>query len=274
MSFGLSSRLIFAAFLALYVSIGAAADASLHQVYQAAEAGNYRAAQTMMDQVLRDHPNSAKAHFVEAELLAKQGKIAGAKAELGTAERLDPSLAFAKPGAVQELRERLAPVAVTSRSVAPAVAPLQEPAMPWGLILVGVALLGAVIFFLRRRQAPVSVYPAASGPAGFGTGFGASPQPYGPGGAVPMAPAGGGMGSGILGGLATGAAVGVGMVAGEALMHRVLDGGQHANSNTLPMDTARTEAQPQYDMGGNDFGVADASSWDDSGGSSGGDDWS
>ncbi len=274
MSLGLSSRLIFAAFLALNVTIGAAADASLHQVYQAAEAGNYRAAQSMMDQVLRDHPNSAKAHFVEAELLAKQGKIAGAKTELGTAERLDPSLAFAKPGAVQELKERLAPVAAPSRAIANAVAPVQDTGLPWGMILVGVALLGAVIFFLRRRQAPVSVFPAASGPAGYGGGFGASPQPYGPGGSVPMAPAGGGMGSGILGGLATGAALGVGMVAGESLMHRVLDGGQHANGNTLPMETQRTEAQPQYDMGGNDFGVADNSSWDDGGGSSGGDDWS
>ena len=76
-----------------------AADPSLHQVYQAAEAGHYPEAQSMMDQVLRDHPNSAKAHFVEAELLARQGKTASAKAELKTAEQLDPGLQFAKPGA-------------------------------------------------------------------------------------------------------------------------------------------------------------------------------
>ena len=48
-----------------------AADPSLNQVYQAAQSGNLGGALGMMDQVLRDHPNSAKAHFVEAELLAK-----------------------------------------------------------------------------------------------------------------------------------------------------------------------------------------------------------
>ena len=85
-----------------------AADPTLHEVYQAAEAGNYREAQAMMDQVLRDHPNSAKAHFVEAELLAKQGRLAEARGELATAERLQPGLPFAKPGSVEELKARLA----------------------------------------------------------------------------------------------------------------------------------------------------------------------
>ena len=75
-------------------SVGAfAADPTLHQVYQAAEAGNYREAQNMTDQVLRDHPNSAKAH---------------SQAELSTAERLAPELLFAKPAAVQALKARIA----------------------------------------------------------------------------------------------------------------------------------------------------------------------
>ena len=37
-----------------------AADPSLHEVYQAVEAGHLKQAETMMDQVLRDHPNSAR----------------------------------------------------------------------------------------------------------------------------------------------------------------------------------------------------------------------
>jgi hypothetical protein len=88
---------------------------------------------------------------------------------------------------------------------------------------------------------------------------------------------GGGIGSGILGGLATGAAVGAGVVAGEALMHRVLDG--HRSDDGLDR-LANTQIgatqddlldKSQDDMGGADFGVSDASSWDDN--SSGGDDW-
>ena len=38
--------------------------------------------------VLQDHPESGKAHFVEAELLAKQGRYASAEAELNNADRL------------------------------------------------------------------------------------------------------------------------------------------------------------------------------------------
>ena len=40
----------------------AADQISIHDVYQAAEAGNMAKAQAMMEQVLRDHPDSAKAH--------------------------------------------------------------------------------------------------------------------------------------------------------------------------------------------------------------------
>ncbi|MDL2357980.1 MAG: tetratricopeptide repeat protein, partial [Pseudomonadota bacterium] len=81
-----------------------AQDASIKQVFQAAEAGKFIEAQAMMDKVLRDHPNSGKAHFIEAELLAKQGKFTQAGAELATAERLAPGLPFAKPAAVASLR--------------------------------------------------------------------------------------------------------------------------------------------------------------------------
>ena len=83
-------------------------DATMHQVYLAAEAGKFNEAQSMMDKVLQDHPNSAKAHFVEAELLAKQGLFSNAGEELNTAERLQPGLSFAKPEALQNLKSRIA----------------------------------------------------------------------------------------------------------------------------------------------------------------------
>jgi hypothetical protein len=81
----------------------------------------------------------------------------------------------------------------------------------------------------------------------------------------------GGMGSGILGGLATGAAVGAGVVAGEALAHRFSD----SHHDTCSMSPAAADATPAADsLGGNDFGIADASSWDDNLGGGGGSDWS
>src|ERR1039457_1968221 len=90
---------------AVFFSNGVAlADDSptLDQVYQAAHAGRMNEAQRMMDKVLKEHPNSAKAHFVEAELLATQGKMGNAEDELKNAERLKPDMSFAKPQAVQD----------------------------------------------------------------------------------------------------------------------------------------------------------------------------
>ena len=65
--------------------------------------GHLDQAQQMMTQVLADHPTSAKAHYVQAELYAKEGKISPARSELGTAERLNPGLTSFSPRSVQEL---------------------------------------------------------------------------------------------------------------------------------------------------------------------------
>ena len=86
----------------------AQAEPTINQIYEAAQSGKLDLAQTMVQQVLIAHPNSAKAHFAEAELLAKQGRAANSQAELSTAERLAPGLPFAKPAAVQELKAQIA----------------------------------------------------------------------------------------------------------------------------------------------------------------------
>jgi hypothetical protein len=296
-----------------------AQDVTIKQVYQAAEAGKFIEAQTMMDKVLREHPNSGKAHFIEAELLARQGKFAQAGTELANAERLAPGLPFAKPEAVQKLRTLVAGAGSGSASTSgstsaarqarPAAAapnlsyerqaPVSRPAgggIPWGMvILVGALAVAGFLFFRSRanRQVPAQRYAGAPGAGGAPGMGGAYPQyanagnpgngAFGPGMGAP----GSGIGSGIMGGLATGAAVGAGMVAGQALMHHFTDGDrpQHEGGNNLtsgndPLSTPdplfNNDAPPAgYDMGGDDFGVADPGSWDngDSGGGGGGDEW-
>jgi hypothetical protein len=86
------------------------------------------------------------------------------------------------------------------------------------------------------------------------------------------------MGSGIAGGLASGLAVGAGVVAGEELAHHFLDGNREGG--VAPSGNDYPPANPNGDVGGNDFGLNDGgSSWDDggsggdSGGGGGGDDW-
>jgi hypothetical protein len=253
----------------------AADEPTLHQVYQAADAGRLNEAQAMMDKVLRNHPDSAKAHFVQAELLARQGRLGGAAAELSAAERLAPGLPFAKPEAIDGLKRHIASSDTAKRLSPSAYGTPSAPAsqIPWGLLLLGLGLIAAVVFFVRRTsQGNANVQPSVAG-AGYGAGFGrgAPLQPYGAGGvAAPMGPTAGGMGSGILGGLATGAALGAGMVAGEALMHRFTDPSRVQGNPTSGSTPVAWDSTPD-DMGGTDFGISDSSSWDDS---SGGGDWS
>ena len=270
----------------------AEADASMHEVYVAAQEGKFTEAQAMMDQVLKDHPNSAKAHFVEAELLAKQNKLSDAATELDIAEKLEPGLAFVKPETLQNLKKHLSQTAQTIG--APSVAGQNLPSVvkdwvPLLLIFLGLGLLVAIIGFFTRRN---SGYNGNSGLPPHVNKYGN----YGPNPNVPPMGYGGqamgqptqGAGSGIMGSLATGAAMGAGVVAGEALMHHFIDGNDHNNAGNQPLadnsswddnnNLTRTSYAPGIDndddIGGTDFGIADNSSWDDDSFDSGSnDDW-
>jgi uncharacterized protein len=249
------------------------ADPTLDQVYQAANTGHLDQAQLMMNQVLRDHPTSGKAHYVEAQLSAKAGNFARAREELATAQRLDPSGSFAKPESLAALQRELArgtAGATGSYRTAP-YRDERRSSFPWPIILLVVA--GVVIAWAllsRRNPRPYggyAQYPGGVPPAGPGGGYG--PAGYGPAGYGPPM-GGGGMGSGIVGGLASGLAIGAGVAAGEELVHHMIDG--NGNRVVAPPDYVPPPADDNGNMGGSDFGVSDGSSWDDGGGSFGGGD--
>ncbi|HEY8095501.1 MAG TPA: tetratricopeptide repeat protein [Methylobacter sp.] len=275
----LKPSIITLALLLLAAPVFAEEEPTMHQVYLAAEAGKFKEAQSMMDKVLHDHPDSAKAHFVEAELLAKQGLLSNAAAELSTAERLQPGLPFAKPEAVNGLKSRIssAPNEVARPNIAPQNLPSSvKDWTPWVLLIVGIGLVVLFIGYMSRRNS--NMVPANSYG---GNAPGSNMTPVGASGAGPVMgqPAAGGMGSGIMGNLATGAALGAGVVAGEALMHHFIDGDKNnvipeqPHHDTSPW-SAPSNISANDDMGGTDFGIADASSWDDDDGAGdGGDDW-
>ena len=236
-------------------------DPTVHQIYEAASSGHLDQAQQMMDQVLRDHPESAKAHYVQSELYAREGRFSLARAELARAEQLQPGLPKENPRSVAELKSELG----LTRRADPSPGATRESALrfPWATVLI-LALVVGIIWMLFRRRTASGQYPGGAPTV--------TPGTYGPGGYGPGGPAGGGIGSTVAGGLAGGLAAGAGIVAGEALAHRLMDGG-HSSTPTPPAD----DGQPNpanSDMGGADFGVNDSSSWDDgSGGGGGGDDW-
>ena len=276
-------RLLAAATLAATVTFGLAmispafadSEPTVDQIYTAANGGHLDQAQQMMTRVLADHPSSARAHYVQAELYAKEGKTSLARSELATAEQLKPGLPFANPRSVQELKAQLGlsggamrSTSLNSNVAAPGLAE-RERRFPWGTVLVLAAAIG-ILWMVFRRRRTYGQYPAG------GPGVGGAPGAYGPGyGPAPMG--GGGIGSGIAGGLASGLAVGAGVVAGEQLARHFLDGGQ--GGGVIPSAEAGESAPRNSDMGGSDFGMNDpGSGWDDGGGfggdSGGGGDWS
>lgn len=203
------------AVLLLFASGAALAQSepSMNQIYEAARAGRLDQAQSMMKQVIAAHPNSAKAHFVQAELLAQQGRIDAARESLATAERLQPGLAFATPEAVKGLRARLtgsglnglSGVAPRSGSVdsgssrgsgvpAPS-SPRASPSAPassgpsFGLFWPVLLIVGGVALFLMFRRRSAAARTAAAGsagmaPQGYPGGAFTNPAPGAPGSAV------------------------------------------------------------------------------------------
>jgi hypothetical protein len=245
---------------------------TIHQVYQAAESGDLNSAHQMVEQVLKAHPESAKAHYVDAEILVRQGNLSEAKNELTNAEKLSPGLPFAKPQSVQSLKQHLGLISSNS-SVNNSVNELQpkKQSISWTMILLGAAALAfiwlAIRSFASRNSnsypaqynggnATSGVYPspnAPNNPYGQNPGYGAG-QPY------PQQS--GGLGGGMMSGLATGAAAGVGIVAGEALMHHFMDGSSESNNGMNHSSDNQSYQQSNNDMGGGDFGMNDSSSWD------------
>ena len=187
-------------------------DPTLKQIYEAAQAGQLDKAQGMVQQVLVLHPNSARAHFVQAELFARQGQLPKAREALAAADKLAPGLPFAKSEAIQSLRAQLdgkgSPPAVKAQAgsslgggnsglgvnarnpAAPA------SSTPWGMILAlgGAAIAFGVFLVMRKKTtaapSPYGVPQAApanpgnpaamqgsglSGPQSFGMGAGAAP---------------------------------------------------------------------------------------------------
>jgi uncharacterized protein len=180
------------ALLGLAPVLAAGPDPTIHQIYRATESGHLAQAEQMMSQVLQDHPNSANAHYVAAEVYARAGDFSTARRQLSAAESLEPGLTFATPQSVAALRAELAQSRFLPRLQQPGYAPDATQAharspVPWGLILVTLAGVVIVWAVARRRRQPVyPQYPlqpmGGVGPLGMGGGV-VPPYPYtgGPG---------------------------------------------------------------------------------------------
>src|ERR1700761_7714515 len=88
--------MLVAACAAALWSVSAMALPSVNDVQAAVKAGDFPKAETMMQEVVADKPQSAKAHYLYAEILAHDAKFSDAAAQARKARELDPALSFTK----------------------------------------------------------------------------------------------------------------------------------------------------------------------------------
>ena len=272
---------ILAFLLLMLAALSANALPSVEDIEHAVHRGDYSAAESMVREVIAAKPENAKAHYILAELLAHEGKIAEAKSQAGTARTLDPAVHFTNPDRFREFLAELDGKTVkrAGTSAAPRAA---EPRKAeenssggstgvWILLLLGA---GAVFLFLRRRpnMSPGfrNAYPDAN-PNAPGGMPGAQGYPGYPMGTPPS-----GVGNSVMAGLG---GVAAGMVA-EHLIEEALDH-RHRRDDAgtfieHPSSSGETVEDRPIDFGnGNDWG-GDAAGGDSGGGfdSGSGGDWS
>ncbi len=263
---------------------------SVDEVQAAARRGDYPAAEKMMREVVAAKPDSARAQYVLAEILAHQRQFGEAAEHTRRARALDPALKFTDPtkfSAFEQLlqREQTAAAAPTTSGTAGVVnappplraAPVERSSggVPVWMLIVGAGVFIWLVTRFMRSRAPVQ-QPAMAG--GYGPGS------YGAGGyGMPQAPASGG--PGMLGvGLGVAGGVAAGMLA-EKLLHEGHD------DRSLPRDRGDAGGGSglipgSFDTGGDagnelasrdiDFGSGDGWGGGDAGGSDfsgGGGDW-
>jgi hypothetical protein len=173
------------------VSLAAWALPTVDQVQAEVAKGNYAAAEVMMRDVIAERPNSARAQYVLAQVLAHNGRLDDARTAAQRARQLDPAIGFTsrqgfedfERALAQGVRPGVAPAATgrlgdrTSVPPPDLAAPPPKPAVPgwaWGI---GGAVVAILLWrLLSRRRGVAAAAPGAAwgGRAGV-QGVGAAP---------------------------------------------------------------------------------------------------
>ena len=252
-------------------------NAEQQQIQSAVRQGDYAKAEGIIEKVLQQHPNSAKAHYIHAEILVHSQQLTQAQQEVAVAKKLDPRITFTAPekfgqfeayldsAAHQKTHAGTQTHAVVSVPSSPAQNPVSGLLPMAGGILLFLVVVYAVFRLFTRSNNNVSG-------ASYGASYGAG-QSMGPNGGATIINNGAGQSSGA------GAAVaaGLGGLAAGMLLERAMDGRNEAmrpgaeyeqpvgSSDASVPNYAEQQLDDQpFDMGN------DSGGWGDSSGDSGG----
>ncbi len=81
----------------LLVSGAAFAVPTVQQIESAMSQGNWQQADAGLSEVLQAHPNNARAHYLYAQVLDREGRYGDALAQVQQAKTLDPQIRFTDP---------------------------------------------------------------------------------------------------------------------------------------------------------------------------------
>jgi len=291
-------KLLLTGLLVLLVSGSALAADGPKEVEAAIQQGNYTLAEQDLRQAIVEHPQSAKAHYLLAQVLAHEGNIGDAQKEASQAKALDPKIGFTSPAKFEqfqsELNQALAPATGVRRPAAtprearyaaaeqPAAAPRSSGSIwPW---VIGAIIVVLLFGWFRRRQQGV-MNNQGYGNQGYGAPGPQNPYgngPYPPPGYQPGPQGGSGIGGSILGGLAGGVLGAAAVNAYENHERRedeergdYQSGNNFAPNAQNPQDQAYDQLRNQpIDTGNNDDSWDDSSGGGDSFDGGGDDSWS
>ena len=102
-------KFLLASTVFMAISGAALAEPSFDQMQTLIEQHNYRAAASGLEEVIRNHPNSAKAFYAMSQAQAGLGNLDKARYALDKARGLDPELKFASSSSVRDLESAITP---------------------------------------------------------------------------------------------------------------------------------------------------------------------
>lgn len=167
------NKLLVNVLLIMLFPLIAIAEITPNDVAEKMKAGDTQTAELFTQQILKEHPNSAKAHYYMGQILAIEGKYKRSYQELKEAANLDRSLSFAS--SPDRFRIEMDKVKVNlGDAPAPAISSQQDSSSHWGLILF-ILIAGGMIcwFFIRKKpesdeakENPYKPTPSPSSPSG------------------------------------------------------------------------------------------------------------
>jgi len=128
------------------MAIAAQAEASFDQIQTLIQQQNYSAAEKGLEEIIRNHPKSAKAFYAMAQAQAGLGNQDKARKALDIATGLNPTLDFAPASSVQSLRDAITPQVSKIEAIE------ESHTMRNVMILLLLGVVGFAIWYAREEM--------------------------------------------------------------------------------------------------------------------------